>query len=768
MSKEKLNKVKKNRWFVCTVVIVFLCLTGSLFCQKTFAATGTIKGTNINVRSDAGAANSKITTVTAGDLTVVLGKKKDTAGKWWYQVSFLKNGKEYQGYIIEDYITVSEDVPNLSQSSDTKNPTETTTKKNMKQASVIGTNVNVRKKTVVGAIVGKVNSGDAIIVIRSKKSTDSKKWHYIAFLQAGKVKKGWIRSDFVKLGQTVDSLDVLTQTEPQEKQETQEVQEIQQEETQQSKNPGTPNIATIKEMTPDIPGIDKKAVKYATVSKKTAKVRKRTVNGQVKAQLMKGDIVGILRKKKAKDGYIWYYISFSWYGEDRKGWVRKDRLKIGKRVDGTDAVSKIDASSSNEDAKPELSDAEFETYLKTQGFPEDYKVALRTLHKTYPKWTFRAVQTNLKWSDVIAAETKAGLNLVSKTAIASWKSTAITAYDYKRNVWYTFDGGSWVAASDALVQYYMDPRNFLDENSIFQFESLEYENYQNAAGVKELLKSSFMKGDFTEPDGTVKNYANTFVEIGKEVGVSPYHLAARCYQEQGKGTSASISGTVKGYENLFNYYNIGAYATGKNSPTTQGLIYASATASSESLNYDRPWNTRYKSLLGGAKYVASKYVKVGQNTLYFQKFNVVNTKNGIYKHQYMTNIQAAAAEAVKMSNAYVDKNTELVFYIPVYVEMPKKQMAKPTGNLNPNNYLASISVDSYKLMPVFDGATEQYYLTVDAKVDQVTITAKPVVASSTVQGTGVVPLVKGENDVQLQCTSQSGETKCYHVNITRK
>ena len=63
-----------------------------------------------------------------------------------------------------------------------------------------------------------------------------------------------------------------------------------------------------------------------------------------------------------------------------------------------------------------------------------------------------------------------------------------------------------------------------------------------------------MNGDYTEPDGSVRNYADAFIEIGRQVGVSPYHLAARCYQEQGKGKSDSIKGTVEGFENIFNYY----------------------------------------------------------------------------------------------------------------------------------------------------------------------------------------------------------------------
>lgn len=743
--------------------------------------TGTIKGNHVNVRSEAGITGSKLTTLNDGDMTIVEGTKKDAAGKKWYRVSFNKDGKAYQGYISADYVTYQKekktedkqaagaaqdaggiaviDASDLSQqtagqttgsgvtdAAATANAATQTANKavsGQKKATVTATNVNVRKKTVTGALVGRVTKGDTVAYIRRKKATDGKYWYYISFTTGQTTKKGWIRSDFVKIEQN-------TASKEQTKTETQ---------TEQKTLP--PQLA------------DPSVKKYATLTATNVNVRKKTVSGAIVGKLSKGEQIGLIRSKKATDQKRWYYITFLSGDKVKKGWIRGDFIKVEKKAEGASGSEKEneqpqEIATENDDAVPELSNDEFEEYLIKQAFPDTYKTALRTLHEKYPKWTFRAVHTGLKWQDVIAAESKTGLNLVSKSAAASWKSTAGTAYDWKKNVWYTFDGGKWAAASEELICYFMDPRNFLDETYIFQFESLEYEKYQNTDGIRELLKSSFMNGDYTEPDGTVKSYADTFLEIGQLVGISPYHLAARCYQEQGKGTSDSISGKVSGYENIFNYYNIGAYASGKNSPTKQGLIYASTSGAAESINYDRPWNSRYKSLLGGAKYVASKYVKLGQNTLYFQKFNVVNSKNGIYKHQYMTNVQAAASEAVKMSKAYVDKNTELVFYIPVYTEMPTEICVRPTGNLNPNYYLASIAVEGQTLTPVFDSEIDSYDLTVEADVDQVTVQALPVADTSTVAGTGTIALLQGTNIVQLQCTSQSGVTKVYTLHITRK
>jgi beta-N-acetylglucosaminidase len=52
-----------------------------------------------------------------------------------------------------------------------------------------------------------------------------------------------------------------------------------------------------------------------------------------------------------------------------------------------------------------------------------------------------------------------------------------------------------------------------------------------------------------------------------------------------------------------------------------------------------PWNSPYRSIVGGAKFISQNYISRGQNTLYFQKFDVISNDDGLYKHQYMTNIQ---------------------------------------------------------------------------------------------------------------------------------
>lgn len=316
-------------------------------------------------------------------------------------------------------------------------------------------------------------------------------------------------------------------------------------------------------------------------------------------------------------------------------------------------------------------DEQYHNQLVAMGFPESYAVPLASLHEQYPNWQFEPVITGLNWEEVIKEESKLGRNLVQKSGNDAQKSTAQGAYDWKTNSWYGFDGAAWVCASESMISYAMDPRNFLNADNIFQFESLEYRSYQTKAGTSQMLKETFMAGDYKDTDGVNRNYAQTFVDAGSSLKVSPYHLAARCRQEQGtKGTSGSVSGTYPGYKNYFNYFNVKAYAANGKTAVENGLIHAKAQG----------WNTRYRSIMGGSTVVADNYVGKGQNTIYFEKFNVVN-KSNLYGHQYMTNVQAAISEGSNSKKAYSDLTQGFVFKIPVYNNMPKTPCAMPAGGI---------------------------------------------------------------------------------------
>lgn len=408
-------------------------------------------------------------------------------------------------------------------------------------------------------------------------------------------------------------------------------------------------------------------------------------------------------------------------------------------------------------AEAAAADSEFMIQMKAAGFPDSYIDSLVLLHKSYPQWQFEAVNTNLDWNAVIENESKNGVNLVPKSGDDSTKSTTSGAYDWTKNTWTIYDGSSWVAANSDYIAYYMDPRNFLNETDIFQFESLSYSDSHTRAGVESILNGTFMEESVEDADGTTLNYADAFIEIGQATGVSPYHLASRVRQEQGlKGTSSLISGTYKNYEGYYNYFNVGATGVSSTLVIQNGLAYAKKAG----------WDTRYKSLLGGSQLLAKNYIAVGQDTLYFQKFNVVNSKN-LYGHQYMTNLTAAYTEGRKLGQGYSDKQQAFVFRIPVYNSMPDSAVTfTKTGN--PNNYLKSLTVSGQSLTPTFRGAATKYSLVVENSVETVTVTAAAVASTSTVTGTGVKKLSVGTNSIKVKCKSQSGVTKTYTITIVRQ
>lgn len=413
------------------------------------------------------------------------------------------------------------------------------------------------------------------------------------------------------------------------------------------------------------------------------------------------------------------------------------------------------------------SDADFESYMTKQGFPESYKPYLRTLHEQHPKWIFTAQKLGVDWNTALKEECVVGRNLVHSSALASWKSMEKGAYDFNGGYWYGLDG-SWVAASKEIIMYYMDPRNFLNDTYIFMFENQSYDpSYQTESGVKTILADTFMSGSYTCPDTKKKyTYSQTFMDAAKKSGISPYHLASRCRNEQGVNGAPQSLGTVKGYENYFNFFDIQAYATSTMTAAEMGCKYAKTT----NPTYLLPWTNQYKSIVGGSIFLGTGYITKGQDTLYLQKFDMVDGGNGLYYHQYMTCVFGQANEAISLKNAYSQDilNSAMEFKIPVYNNMPDKLCPKPTSSGDNNNYLKSLSVSGTSISPKFDKFTASYTAKVNAEVSSVTVNANPLGKSAKVSGKGKVSLKTGENTVKVTCTAASGVKRTYTIKITRK
>ncbi len=299
------------------------------------------------------------------------------------------------------------------------------------------------------------------------------------------------------------------------------------------------------------------------------------------------------------------------------------------------------------------------TYDDIAQFPESYREALTALKQAHPNWTFVKMNTNLDWNTVVANEMVNGRSLIPASFPAYMQGGAY--------------GGGWVNASEDTLKYYLDPRNGLTENRIFQFELLTYNpSYHTEAAVQNFLSNTFMSGLIP---GMEVTYSNTFFKVGQELGVSPFHLACRVYQEQGKGTSPLISGNYSGYEGYYNYFNINASGKTDKEVIESGLAHAMA----------KGWTNGYLSIYGGAQVISANYILKGQDTLYLQKFDVDPSHNGLYWHQYMQNICAPNSESSNIRKSYAQANSldnTFVFKIPVYLNMPASACPEPVPSMD--------------------------------------------------------------------------------------
>lgn len=305
----------------------------------------------------------------------------------------------------------------------------------------------------------------------------------------------------------------------------------------------------------------------------------------------------------------------------------------------------------------------FETdYSDVERFPYSYRILLKKLKEKHPNWTFVVMNVNRDWNACVTEQ----FGMDGSGDWYSWIYANQPAEFRKEQI-----NSSWYHATKAGIAYYMDPRNFLTESNIFMFEQNTYnKSYHTVEALQKFLNNTFMKG--VVPDKNEKRtYAQVIYSTGQKRGLSPFNLAARIIQEQGKeGNSPLISGKYQGaggeLKGYYNFFNIGASGNSDEVVIKNGLTYAK----------NKGWNTRVKSLEGGAEFIGNGYILQGQDTLYLQKFDVLH-ENGL--HQYMQNIMAPYTEGRSMKSMYVDAgsiNSDFVFKIPVFLNMPSANPLK--------------------------------------------------------------------------------------------
>ncbi len=425
--------------------------------------------------------------------------------------------------------------------------------------------------------------------------------------------------------------------------------------------------------------------------------------------------------------------------------------------------------------------------LVAKGFDKSYCPQLYYLHSKHPKWIFTPDILNETLES--AADSQEGNGVLDTDNQNYWLSNKVIEKYYHE-----------VKAS--LILSIMDPRNSLYENVIFQF--LDLEDSSNIYNDKVLANVA--------GSGNLTNFYTEFKEAATKNRVNVVHLMARSKQEGANkvgysATKGSYSTdhqlySHQGYslDGYYNFYNIGSYkeeSLGYTDTIQRGLAHAAGYFANSGclvvdetdpkkavydstkmkddgktpcgeLSYQRPWNTPSKAVSGGAEFIAGDYIRIGQDTMHYQKFNVSSyTQTKRHTHQYMTNLGAPWSEADMLYKAYKAGgllNEAFNFVIPVYKNMPAT-VYQPV-NKSSNNRLSNITIND-KNFELFDADVVEYNYNLVTSEDTFKIGAKTEDSLATLTGTGDYTFVDGIAQVKIVVQAEDGSTNTYVLNIKK-
>ena len=406
---------------------------------------------------------------------------------------------------------------------------------------------------------------------------------------------------------------------------------------------------------------------YVTIGDLNVRTRPSSTNSEVVGTLSY-ELVTILGSEQDENGDTWYKISYEGY--ERYVFAEYVRVSSDSGSEETEETSSMPISPETIPVSPETvpestaSDyGSFEDQLSQ--FPITYRSLIQEIHEAYPNYIFQADYVSMSYDEAVYQETLDHRKLVSMDYDGvSWRSLSPSCYDRRTGTWSTFSG-NWTDAAVDVIEYYMDPRNFLTVRHMYIFAQQTYTGSETRSGVESIVGDSFLGGYYTDSTGT-HNYIDTIMQVAAESNVSPYVIAATLRIEQPySGDSPLIDGSY-GYYNFFNFAASGSDVVGN------GIAYAK----------QQGWDTVYKSILGGAQGYYNGYLKYGQDTYFYKDYNVIT---GDFDHQYAQGAYDQIGSASFLREAIGgDTEATLVLRIPVYTSMPEEIQTYPpeTNSLN--------------------------------------------------------------------------------------
>ena len=336
------------------------------------------------------------------------------------------------------------------------------------------------------------------------------------------------------------------------------------------------------------------------------------------------------------------------------------------------------------------------------------KSQIQSLQKKHGNYKFQVYYTGIDWTEAVTMEYqghgKSPNNLFSKANNRTGK-------------WFcpicgskTYDSG-WYCASKETIEYMMDPRNSLNEDDLFQFKNLETSDV-SAQSVQAVINSKYGSYSYINNSTAI----NAITNASSKLNLNGFSILAKIINEQGQGTSPLATG--KGYNGqyvgYYNFFNVGAYGNGTSTVILNGLKYAQ----------NKGWNSVANSIYGGSEYYKSQYIGKGQNTLYYQRFNMVYGL--IASHQYQQDVMGAQTSGTFLKSYYTASSTissvNHTFIIPLYENMPNSKCARPSTTENSvlNYEDATVTTDKLAVRAAPNSSRIISYLSKNEKIKVLT------------------------------------------------
>jgi len=206
------------------------CIGLFLFSFNSFAVEGKVKPHSAKIREEANTTSVTLASVESGDELSIKGKVTGTDGDEWYQVFV---NADTLGFIRADLVepdgkvseiqlaaATAEEPLELAAQTDGGNSNEGQASSGVEpmqnqNANVTGGDVNVREAAGTNSNkVAKAPNGTALIVSGKATGADGKIWYQVSLTVDGNEVSGFIRSDYVTLGDVIPEPDPEPAPEP--------------------------------------------------------------------------------------------------------------------------------------------------------------------------------------------------------------------------------------------------------------------------------------------------------------------------------------------------------------------------------------------------------------------------------------------------------------------------------------------------------------------------------------------------------------------------